>query len=156
MFSTYYRDGDTYAQLSGTSASTPFVSGTIALMLSQRATLTPKAIREILRATAVDIEESGFDERAGNGRLDTLHAVILATTFTPTLKGAVITPAEPKNTESLIFAVGGFEPKEPVTLWLVGEDGSYRYFSPLRSPQAYANDSGDLRFIIGRPSPLCR
>ena len=154
VFSTYYKDGDTYAQLSGTSASTPFVSGTIALMLSQRATLTPKAIREILKATAVDIEESGFDEKAGYGRLDTFHSVILATTLTPTLKDATITPAEPKNTDSLIFTVTGFEPKEPITLWLVGEDGSYRYFSSLRSPQAYANDIGTLRFIIGPTEPL--
>ncbi len=154
IFGTYYKDGDTYAQLSGTSASTPFVSGTIALMLSQRGTLTPKAIREILKATAVDIEAEGFDPKAGYGRLDTLHAVILASTFTPTLTEVSVTPTEPKNAESLIFFARGFEPNEPVTIWLIGEDGSYRYFSTLRWPQAYANLVGDLRFVIGPTEPL--
>ena len=154
IFGTYYKDGDTYAQLSGTSASTPFVSGTIALMLSQRGTLTPKAIREILKATAVDIEAEGFDPKSGYGRLDTFHAVILASTFTPTLTDVSVAPTEPKNAESLIFSARGFEPNEPVTIWLVGEDGSYRYFSTLRWPQAYANLVGDLRFIIGPTEPL--
>ncbi|MFN8516874.1 MAG: S8 family peptidase [Chloroflexia bacterium] len=154
IFGTYYRDGDTYAQLNGTSASAPFVTGTIALMLSQRGNLTPKAVREILKATAVDIEEGGFDPHAGYGRLDTFHAVILASTFTPTLTDVSVTPTEPKNAESVILSVKGFDPGEPVTIWLVGEDGSYRYFSSLRSPQAYANQTGELRFIIGPTEPL--
>jgi subtilisin family serine protease len=154
IFGTYYREGDTYAQLSGTSASAPFVSGTIALMLSQRGNLTPKAVREILKATAVDIEEGGFDQRAGYGRLDAFHSVILASTFNPTLTDVSVTPTEPKNAESVILNVKGFEPGEPVTIWLVGEDGSYRYFSSLRSPQAYANQSGELRFVIGPAEPL--
>jgi subtilisin family serine protease len=154
IFSTYYREGDTYAQLSGTSASAPFVSGTIALMLSQHGNLTPKAVREILKATAVDIDEGGFDQRAGYGRLDTFHAVILASTFNTTLPDVSVTPTEPKNAESVILNVKGFEPGEPVTIWLVSEDGSYRYFSTLRSPQAYANQSGELRFVIGPTEPL--
>jgi subtilisin family serine protease len=154
IFGTYYREGDTYAQLSGTSASAPYVSGTIALMLSQQGNLTPKAVREILKATAVDIEEGGFDQRAGYGRLDAFHAVILASNFDPTLTDVSVTPAEPKNAEPVILSVKGLDPGEPVTIWLVGEDGSYRYFSSLRSPQAYANQSGELRFIIGPTEPL--
>jgi subtilisin family serine protease len=154
IFGTYYQEGDTYAQLSGTSASAPFVSGTIALMLSQRGNLTPKAVREILKATAVDIEEGGFDPHSGYGRLDTFHSVILASAFTPTLTDVSVTPTEPKNAESVILDVKGFDPGEPVTIWLVGEDGSYRYFSSLRSPQAYANQTGELRFIIGPTEPL--
>jgi hypothetical protein len=48
-------------------------------MLSQRGDLSPKVIREILKATAVDIDAAGFDPKAGYGRLDTLHSVIIAT-----------------------------------------------------------------------------
>jgi hypothetical protein len=80
--------------------------------------------------------------------------VILATSFAPTLREMAVTPPEPKNAESLILTAKGFDPNEPVTIWLVGEDGSYRYFSALRSPQAYANAAGELRFVIGPTEPL--
>lgn len=154
IVSTYYKDGDTYAQLSGTSASTPYVSGTISLMLSQRGTLTPKMVREILRATAVDIDSTGFDPRSGYGRLDTLHSVIIATAPDPTLAGAAVTPASGKDTDAYLFTAKGFEPNEPVTLWLVQPDGTYRYFSKLNTAQAYASATGELRLAIGKSDPL--
>jgi len=154
IVSTYYKDGDTYAQLSGTSASTPYVSGTISLMLSQRGTLTPKMVREILRATAVDIDSAGFDPRSGYGRLDTLHSVILATAPDPTLTGAAVTPATGKDTDAYLFTATGFEPNEPVTLWLTQPDGTYRYFSKLNTAQAYASKSGELRLSLSKNDPL--
>lgn len=154
IVSTYFKDGDTYAQLSGTSASTPFVSGTISLMLSQRGTLTPKMVREILRATAVDIDSAGFDPRSGYGRLDTLHSVIIATSPDPTLTGAAVTPATGKDTDAYLFTATGFAPNEPVTLWLTQPDGTYRYFSKLNTAQAYASNTGELRLAISKNDPL--
>ncbi len=154
IVSTYYRDGDRYAQLSGTSASTPFVSGTIALMLSQRGNLTPKAIREILKATAVDIDAKGFDPRAGYGRLDTLHAVILATAPEPTLPAGAMTPKTGRDTDAFLLTASGFEVGEPVTVWTTGVDGTYRYTSALRTPQAYASTTGELRIALSTDEPL--
>lgn len=151
IVSTFYRDGDNYAALSGTSASAPFVSGTIALMLSQRGGLTPRAIREILRATAVDLPPDGLDAKAGYGRLDSYHAVILAGDPQPTLPEGQISPTSGKSTDSFIFTAGGFEPNEPVTVWLTGSDGAYRYY---RYPQVYANASGVVQVALSSSEPL--
>lgn len=154
IVSTYYKNGDTYAQLSGTSASTPYVSGTLSLMLSQQGNLTPKMAREILKATAVDIDASGFDPRSGYGRLDTFHSVIIATNPDPTLTGAAVTPASGKDTDAYLFVANGFEPNEPVTLWITQPDGTYRYFSTLNTAQAYASGTGELRLALSKSDPL--
>jgi subtilisin family serine protease len=154
IVSTYYKEGDTYAQLSGTSASTPYVSATIALMLSQRGTLTPQTIREILKATAVDVDAPGFDPKSGYGRLDTFHSVILGTGPEPSLKGATVTPATGKDTDAFFLTAAGFEAGEPVTVWIVSPNGSYRYFSAQRTPQVYASQTGELRIALATSEPL--
>ncbi len=151
IISTYYRDADTIAVLSGTSASAPFVSGTIALMLSQRGDLTPRAIREILRATAVDLPPDGLDPRAGYGRLDTFHSVILASDPRPTLPAGAIDPPSGKTTDPFIFTAGGFEPNEPVAVWLTGADGTYRFY---RNQPVYANADGTVRVSLSNGEPL--
>lgn len=154
IVSTYYKEGDTYAQLSGTSASTPYVSGTIALMLSQKGDLGLKAIREILKATAVDIDATGFDPKAGYGRLDTLHSAIIATSPAPTLSGATVTPPSGKDTDGFLLTANGFEPGEPVTAWITSPDGTYRYFSTMNTALAYATTNGDLRLALSRGEPF--
>jgi hypothetical protein len=59
----------------GTSAAAPHTGAVAALMLSKNPTLSPAAIQQIMRQTAVDIEAPGFDRLAGAGRLDALGAV---------------------------------------------------------------------------------
>ncbi|HET8630527.1 MAG TPA: S8 family peptidase [Thermomicrobiales bacterium] len=152
ILSTYYKDGDTYAILSGTSASTPFVSGTIALMMSlQPKAMTPQAVRQILRATAVDILTPGFDPQSGFGRLDTFHAVVLASMPQPTLTGAAVTPTSGKGNEAFVFSAAGFAPNEPVTVWLTLSDGSYRYY---RYPSVFADAKGNLQVALGTGDPI--
>lgn len=70
--------GNQYIAFSGTSMSTPYVSGAVALMLHARPSLTVEQVRSILQATAQDWGRSGKDVDYGWGRLDVHAAVKLA------------------------------------------------------------------------------
>jgi len=54
----------------GTSSSAPKVAGVAALLLSRDPTLTPQEVKDIIRDTARDIDETGADDRTGAGRVD--------------------------------------------------------------------------------------
>ena len=68
---------DTYAAADGTSFATPLVSGYVGLILSQNPGATPRQVREVIRAHAVDILDpngtgaslTGYDRYSGFGRL---------------------------------------------------------------------------------------
>jgi serine protease AprX len=63
-----------YTQISGTSMATPFVAGTIALMLDADPTLTPDEIREILTSTATKMPGRA-DWEVGAGYVNAYAAV---------------------------------------------------------------------------------
>ncbi|NWG29372.1 MAG: S8 family peptidase [Ignavibacteriaceae bacterium] len=67
--------GRTYGYLAGTSMAAPFVSGTVALMLSVNSSLTPSQIRDVLQQNADDKGATGFDYYYGHGRINTVKAV---------------------------------------------------------------------------------
>lgn len=69
----------TYARVSGTSFSAPLVSGLIALMLEAGVPVT----QDLLKRTAVDIEEPGQDTKSGHGMIDA-YRVIKEHKTTPT------------------------------------------------------------------------
>lgn len=73
----------------GTSAAAPHTGAVAALMLSRNPTLSPAQILEIMKTTAADMEEPGFDYFTGAGRLDALAAVAAV----PCMDGNVL-PAE--------------------------------------------------------------
>ena len=79
--STY--TGNAYAFLSGTSMSTPHVSGTVALMLAANPSLSPDQIRANLIATATDLGPSGWDSIYGNGLVNAQDAVNSVITSPP-------------------------------------------------------------------------
>ncbi len=59
-----------YCRVSGTSMSAPHIAGLAALMLSKSPTLTNEQIRQILRASTIDLGTLGFDTKFGYGRVD--------------------------------------------------------------------------------------
>jgi serine protease len=65
--------GDDYARMSGTSMAAPVVSGVAALALSADPDLSRTALRDRLRATAVDVGLSSDEQ--GYGRVDAARAV---------------------------------------------------------------------------------
>ncbi len=64
-----------YYSWSGTSMAAPHVTGTVALMLSVDPTISPLVVRELLRESAVDLGDPGWDELSGYGRIDAYAAV---------------------------------------------------------------------------------
>ncbi|HZS04741.1 MAG TPA: S8 family serine peptidase [Blastocatellia bacterium] len=63
-----------YTQISGTSMATPFIAGTVALMLDADPTLTPDEVKAILRQTATRMP--GYDEfQVGAGYVNVYAAV---------------------------------------------------------------------------------
>jgi len=58
----------------GTSLAVPYVSGTVALLLGEDFSLTPAQISNILRNSAEDLGEPGFDNLYGYGRIDVWKA----------------------------------------------------------------------------------
>lgn len=68
--------GNSYTSIfNRTSCATPFVAGITPLMLSVHPNLTPAQIKLILRVTANDIGETGFDNDTGFGRANALQAI---------------------------------------------------------------------------------
>lgn len=68
-------NGGGYGYVSGTSFSSPITAATVALMLSANPDLTPTDIDELLKSTAIDLGEPGFDQYYGHGRIDAARAV---------------------------------------------------------------------------------
>ena len=60
---------------SGTSAATPHVAGVAALVKSARPALTAEQIRQLLRVTADDLGEPGWDQYFGWGRVNAARAL---------------------------------------------------------------------------------
>ncbi len=65
-----------YSTKTGTSMSSPHVSGLVALMLSLNGDLTPQEIRDLLRDNAVDLGDAGYDSLFGYGRVDSLATLL--------------------------------------------------------------------------------
>ena len=78
MLTTIIQDttnNDPYEFFSGTSTAAPLVSGTAALLLSQRGSCSPQQIRGILTSSADDISSTGWDHLTGAGRLNMVQAL---------------------------------------------------------------------------------
>lgn len=71
IYSTYKADGvDMYKEQSGTSMSSPFVAGAVALLKSILPNLTPDEVKARILTTTDDIGPDGFDMYFGHGLLN--------------------------------------------------------------------------------------
>jgi len=77
-------NGGGYANVSGTSFSSPITAATVALMMSANSKLTPADIDKFIKSTALDLGTSGFDQYYGFGRIDAAKAVAAAKSATTT------------------------------------------------------------------------
>ena len=83
-----WADDGLHGVLRGTSQAAPHVAGAIALLFQADPTLTPTAVREILRSTARD-DARGYTPRFGFGKLDVLTAL----RFARGMRGATVSAA---------------------------------------------------------------
>lgn len=74
-------NGGGYANVSGTSFSSPFTAAAVALIFSANNKLSPVDAENILKSTAVDLGAVGKDPYFGAGRIDVARAVNAAKSF---------------------------------------------------------------------------
>ncbi|MCG8641792.1 MAG: S8 family serine peptidase [Desulfobacterales bacterium] len=79
-----------YVEKSGTSMSTPFTAGAVALMLDANISLTPGQVKNIIKNTAKDWGPAGDDKDYGAGRFQAYEAIKSAGGWTGT--GPTIPP----------------------------------------------------------------
>jgi subtilisin family serine protease len=77
-----------YSSMDGTSAATPTLSGVVALMLSANPNLTWRDVREILRATAKQIDPNYGSRDNRNAKVDLTSGTLTADTGTTLVDGA--------------------------------------------------------------------
>jgi hypothetical protein len=94
-----------YVTGNGTSFASPYVSGTIALMLSVNPCLTPDQVEYILKQTAVNIDamNPSYVGLLGAGRLDASAAVRMASTFSTAILTAETVSECEHMTQSIVL-----------------------------------------------------
>ena len=75
IFSTYIGGSSSYRTLSGTSMSSPQVSGLASLLMGLNPGWAPSRVRSVIENTADDIDQPGFDINSGYGRINCASAV---------------------------------------------------------------------------------
>jgi thermitase len=93
-------NGGGYANVSGTSFSSPITAATVALMMSANGKLSPADVDKIIKSTALDLGSAGFDQYFGFGRIDAAKAVAASkststTTTTTDTQAPTISIAKP-------------------------------------------------------------
>lgn len=71
--------GGDYTVNSGTSLAAPQVAGLAALMFQKNPNLTPKEVADIIKFTADDVEDLGWDIKTGYGRINVARALSAST-----------------------------------------------------------------------------
>jgi subtilisin family serine protease len=96
-----------YYRARGTSMATPHVTGVVGLLLSANPTLTVEEVRQVLRTTADDVEDAGWDINTAYGRLDVGAAVNATSACEALITSPVIYGLERDDTITVSGYAGG-------------------------------------------------
>jgi serine protease AprX len=114
-------NGATYIRMTGTSMSTPIVSGAVALLLQRRPELTPDQVKALLESTAqaygADSGSTSDPAADGSGLLDISAAMSVAAPSAPsggTVGGTIGTLSNTTSIEDLPSANRALRPADPV------------------------------------------
>ena len=100
----------------GTSSSCPKVAGVVALILSANPHLTPAEVKNILIKTADDIDEPGFDDKTGAGRVNAFKAVQMAQLKLKPLANPEKDQQQPNNNSRAVDAFSAPTNNQPKNL----------------------------------------
>lgn len=103
--------GSQFALVSGTSLSAPLVTGTIALMINAKSSLTSSQVKSFLFQSADHILSSGEDLYYGSGRLNSKKAVMYVLNITNSPTPTIISTNTP--TPSLVPSITKFPTMVP-------------------------------------------
>jgi hypothetical protein len=119
-------NGGGYSFKSGTSMATPHVSGLATLMLSFSPSLTHDQVEQILKETAEDKGDEGWDERFGWGRINAHQAMLGLEHLTFTYPDGLPERFSPVEGVTVRVEVGAFntepEPGTGMVHYFVGEE----------------------------------
>lgn len=149
-----------YISMSGTSMATPFVAGTVALMLDANPALTPTDIKNKLTTTVQDWGHIGADINYGSGRMQAYEAIKSAGNFSGT--GPII-PAHFAKVEDLagtgkadIYTLSVNSTAYPIAITMI-MDSSYTDFdvylyNPSGSRVAYGEGTTRQETVVYTPT----
>ncbi|NMH75183.1 S8 family serine peptidase [Bacillus sp. RO2] len=83
IYNSAYTGKSTFMELSGTSMASPVVAGIASLLLAQNPDLTPYEVEYLLKSTAGDLGEKGYDLKYGHGLVNPVAALSANTDMIP-------------------------------------------------------------------------
>lgn len=102
-----------YLRQAGTSMAAPHIAGIAALLLASRPALTNEEVRQVLRGSADDVGQSGFDPQTGAGRPNAYKALttesVLRVKITNPVSGSTFSQKSQAVSLSGIVAGSGIE-----------------------------------------------
>jgi subtilisin family serine protease/putative cell wall-binding protein len=83
IYNSAYTGKSTFMELSGTSMASPVVAGIASLLLAKNPDLTPYEVEYLLKSTADDLGEKGYDLKYGHGLVNPVAALDTNTDMIP-------------------------------------------------------------------------
>jgi Subtilase family len=123
---------NSYASGSGTSYATPLFSGIVGVLMSINPTLSPEELIDILKTTAVDKGQPGWDQFYGWGRVDFGAAANAVTATLPKISGI-------RCTNNQVFISAAYKPGLNYSLWKATILNPANWTQVAGSPQTNLN-----------------